>query len=261
MDNFVYRVGSDSKFIGRPPRFFSGRELNNGINRFGSVYAIREDDAQAIQQAGTTTGFKGIVWSQRLWVDCDTDESSQYSKSILKEKGLDHVVYTTGNRGCHIGILRDTQPSHLLPLQDKQWVMDNLPGADLSLYWHLHLLRLPGVLHEKTGLPKLQIGAVYGSSLTLPPYIMPATTADRATIDTATVLSSRNSIFNNWRVVSHLTPTGQRRQLVVLAGRLKGEIGLTYEENLWIVMEVNRGFKVPRDSQEVERIVKHYYAT
>jgi hypothetical protein len=258
VDGFIYRIGANTNILGRPPKFFKSSDLGNAGCRFGSVYAVREEDARSISEtAGTAAGFKGIVWSSRLWADFDNEESANQAKAYLEKEGYDHTVYTTGNRGCHIGIARASNPSHVLPLQDKSWAKENLRGCDLSLYWHLHLIRLPGALHESTGLPKRLLYSRPGRVLTLPAY----TPSEYVPAQQPLPPAREGSIFQKWSVVSNLTSDGGSRhhQLVRLAKALKEDCGVTYEESLWMVSEVNKGFEEPKGIDEVTRIVKWTY--
>jgi hypothetical protein len=227
---------------------------------FASVYAVRVEDAYAIQETSqTAAGFKGIVWSQRLWVDFDSYEAALEAELKLSKEGYDYVVYDTGGRGKHIGIARDAKPSHTLPQQDKAWVSANLAGADLSLYWHLHLIRLPRTIHEKTGLPKKLISRHPGRSISLPVYEEAATSSSSIEADDLRRIDqSKTSIFSCWEVINLLQPTGERKQLVELSKALQAN-GCTFTIARWLVNEVNLGFKVPRDFIEVDRIVRWAY--
>jgi hypothetical protein len=260
VDKYIYRLGSHTNHIGSPPRFYKASNINNGLNKFASVYSITGEDAFHIQEAQTAAGFRGTVWSRRLWIDIDTAEAATAAKAKVKELGYDHVVYDTGNRGCHIGIARDALPSHTLPQQDKAWVQANIVGADLSLYWHLHLIRLPGVLHEKTGKPKRLIYSQEGKILALQPWVQASTNNMGGTSGQApsgTPLK-RVSIFKTWEVMQHFVPTGHRRQLVELAVALH-RAQVTKEEALWVVRELNRAYTVPKDENDLLRIVDWAY--
>ena len=259
MENqYVYRIGSGTNVLGRPPKFYHSRDLNKHDCRFASVYGVREEDARLIQEAGTAAGFKGIVWSQRLWIDFDNKEAAEAAQLKLKERGYDHVVYDTGNRGCHIGVLRDTLPSHTLPAEDKAWVSSNLVGADLSLYWHLHLLRLPGCIHEKTGQTKRLLYKCEGSSLRLSKVDAQVLNDEPSRTYEPT---NRSSIFKHWSITSNLTESGGSRheQLINLSIACQREGKLSYDETLWLVSEVNSGFEEPKPQDEVIRIVKWTY--
>lgn len=259
MDNkFIYRLGSPTNRLGRPPQFYRSNDLIARGCTFASVYAVREEDAICIQEtAQTAAGFKGIVWSQRLWVDFDDARAGVAAQLKLKEEGIDHVVFTTGGRGYHIGVGRDASPSHTLPLQDKQWVEENLQGADLSLYWHLHLIRLPGTTHERTGLPKRLLYSHAGRDITLSPY---NPSEERAT-DVVLATTSRPSLFMNWEIMTRLTPNPGNRhhQLVKLAKAIQQHGGASMDEARWVLNELNRSFKEPKSQEEVDKIVKWAY--
>lgn len=256
-NKFLYRLGSPTHTLGSPPSFYRSNTLVRNGCRYASVYAIREEDATSIKEAGTAAGFKGIVWSQRLWIDFDSEEAGKEAQEILKREGVDHVSYTTGGRGCHIGILRDAAPSHLLPIQDKQWVREQFPKADLSLYWHLHLIRLPGTLHERTGQAKKLLYSYEGRHITLPPY---KANEKHTTVVNATQ-GKRTSLFTNGEVVMNLTyESGSRHaHLVKLAGSIARHAGSTVTDALWVLMEVNSSFPEPKPIEELERIVKWAY--
>jgi len=270
VDRFIYRLCSTTNHIGSPPVFYSRNDINNGRNKFASVYSVTGEDAFYVQEAKTAAGFRGTVWSRRLWVDLDTTEAAAAAQSKVKELGYDHVVYDTGNRGCHIGVARDALPSHTLPQQDKAWAQANIPGADLGLYWHLHLIRLPGVLHEKTGKPKRLIYSQKGGTLQLPSWT-PRDLGQPGRIGEASGYrseqekgncnlqsSGRPSIFKAWEVMQHFVPTGHRRQLVELAVALY-RAQVTKEEALWVVRELNRAYTIPKDDSDLLRIVDWAY--
>jgi hypothetical protein len=258
VEHFSYRIGSYSKLIGRPPVFVNSMDLIPRGFQYASIYAVPEETARAIEQAGTAAGFKGVVWSQRLWLDFDTQDAAERAKAQLKEQGYDHVVYTTGGRGCHIGVLRRAVPSHTLPAQDRAYAQAHFPGCDLSIYWHLHLLRLPGAIHERTGKVKQFLYRLEGKELELPRW-EPQELAVRPDV----AGQSRGGVFKLWSVVSRLSvepAEGDRhRHLVALAKALQADAAVTEQECLWMVQEVNRGFPVPKGEDEIARIVKWAY--
>lgn len=263
MENrFIYRLGSTTNIIGRPPNFYDSNNLISAGNRFCSVYCVREEDARAIEQEGTAANFRGIVWSQRLWIDFDNREAGEEARRFLKENNYDHVTYDTGGRGVHIGILRLCSPSHLLPSRDKEWVKENIKGADLSLYWHLHLIRLPGTVHERTGRKKelLEVHST-GRSIILPQYKGDSSLS--TLIPNSKTEGSRPPLFTLWSVVSNLQGIRQEgsrhSQLVSLAIALKKDANLDGDKALWILNEVNRGFDEPKPIQELENIFKWAY--
>jgi hypothetical protein len=259
MEEYIYRVGSFTHKLDKPPFFYvSGGLLTAGCT-FGSVYAVRKEDAEAITTAGTAANYRGTCWSRRLWLDFDDEASLKQTLEFLKKENYDHVVYHTGNRGGHVGILRDAAPSHLLPYQDKKWAVENAPGCDRSIYWALHLFRLPGTVHDTTGLPKRLVSKHEGKELVLPSYEPEAPKDTRTPIG---IKGSRGSIFKCWQVVSRLTlgeVANRQKHLVVLCKALRHDAGVTLEEATWVALEVNRGFDEPKPQEEVIRIVNWAY--
>lgn len=259
---FNYRIGSTTSILGCPPIFYRSDLLQQKGCSFASVYAVRREDAEAIAiTAGTAAGFKGIVWSQRLWIDFDNQEGTIQARKLLKEREYDYVEYDTGGRGSHFGILRTTMASHTLPATDRLWVSENLPLADLSLYWHLHLIRLPGAIHERTGRTKTLVARQSGQPLILP-KLLPDNKRDYR--DTPKDdFKERPSIFACWQVVSLLTGTGvngtRHKHLVDLALALKNDANISHDEAIWVCSEVNRGFDDPKHPEEVEKIVRWAY--
>lgn len=258
---YSYRIGSVSTNYGAGPVFYEmGKEgFPKGV-RFGSLYAVTRDDAAAIQEAKTPAHFRGTVWSRRLWLDLDSQEAAGAVRERLLAMKLDYVEYTTGNRGCHLGVLRDSIPSHLLPLQDKAWVKEHAPEADMSIYWALHLFRLPGAIHEKTGKPKRQTAHIPGGALVHAPF-QPQSAREAGTIPP---IAPKTPIFGLWGVMSRLGPVegGQRhKRLVELAVTLKNEGKLSPQETLWMLGQVNMGYGEPKSFEELNSIVEWAYGT
>lgn len=236
-------------------RFFPKEELPEA--GFQSVYAITESDAESLVKAGTYAGFRGTVWSDRLFIDCDTNENSTEVESRLNALGLSYEKYTTGNRGCHFEVPRTCTPSHLLPSIDKQWCANNLVGADLKLYSQLHLFRRIGHVHEKTGRKKELLYAREGTTLDLTGHSLEVS---KLTPTQTKQASSYGSVFEDQRVMDLTVPyeDGNRhKMLMVLAMRLH-ERGEAFEFALGWVQHVNL-LGSPLAANEVERLVTWVY--
>lgn len=260
--DYLYRVSSTTNVIGRPPSLVRGSDLRAGGAKFASVYAVTAHDAAAIQHAAqTAAGFKGTVWSHRLWIDFDTYEAAITAESWLKEQGYDYVSYDTGGRGRHVGVLRDARPSHTLPEQDKRWVEANIRGADLSLYWHLHLIRLPGTVHDRTGKQKHLHSTNAGRAIVLTPLLAggPAEGVGRLQREDEGT-SSSESVFSKFEVLQLLQgcdPEGRHKHLVKLAFALRLHSGGGLDEAVWVLGEVNKQFpEGPKEEAEVRRIAE-----
>lgn len=253
---YCYSVFSGSKHFGTKPNFIH----SSGLPRqgFSSVYYVTAETASAIEQDGTTAQFKGVVWAPRLWIDVDDYEAAQRVEDTLKKEGLDFDAYDSGNRGAHFGILRDTPPSHLLPLRDKAWVQKTFPEADLSIYTHLHLFRLPGSIHEKTGRRKEMLESIRGRALELPKY-------EIKEIKLSTTQSSGGrSIFDSWRVMANCVPAknGNRHPtLVKLAYALKQDTDVSPDEAYFLLSEANKLYEEPKEAEQIEQIIRSVFGS
>lgn len=231
-----------------------------GLQGFTSLYAVTQETAQAIEQAGTTSHFKGVVWSERLWLDFDSYEAAAAAERRLKEMGYGFHAYDSGGRGVHFGILRDTAPSHLLPAQDKAWATEHFPDTDPSIYSHLHLFRLPGTVHESTGRKKTLVLQVPGPALTHPKW--ENTYDTRRLSHSVSNGSDPRSVFDHFRVMSNTrpVPVGERHaSLVRLCYALRDDARLSPFMALWWLGEANKLFDLPKTSEELEQITRSIY--
>lgn len=149
--------------------FFEPQDLPN--LGFQSVYAIPDEEADRLVEAGSYADYKGPVYSgDALYLDCDDEFSLNRALKVLKDKGLYFEHWDTGNRGGHIKIHRFITAGALsteVPATDRSWVAENTPWVDMKLYTKLHLLRRPGALHEKTLKPKVIKSINSGNALNL----------------------------------------------------------------------------------------------
>lgn len=252
--DYDYYLYSNSANYGSKPTFVPLSDIPK--EGFMSLYAVTEETATAIKQAGTTKGFKGVVWSERLWLDFDDQDAARRAESKLKEMNYDYVCYTTGNRGLHFGILRDHVPSHLLPFFDKTWVKDNFPEADSSIYTHLHPFRIPGTKHEKTGRVKELLHGRRGSTLVLPPF-----KKEEIQINSSGQGGGK-SVFDCFYVMANTVPVnaGQRHQTMIkLIYALKNDADAPMEAALWWLAEWNKMLSEPKEQHELEKAVRSIY--
>lgn len=254
MADYIYKLFSPTADYGVRPNFVD--VVPSNVSGFVSLYQVTKETAEAIEQAGTVKGFKGIVWSKRLWIDFDNEDAARRADGKLKEMGYDYVCYTTGNRGLHFGILRNNPPSHLLPLLDKAWVKTHFPDADLSIYTHLHPFRIPGTIHEKTGRPKALVSEQRGRALILPPL-----KREEMQIVYAGPKPGK-SVFDCFFVMANTVPvdSGQRHStLVKLINALKNDAGASMDIAMWWVSEWNKMLSEPKEEYEIEKAVRSIY--
>lgn len=250
------RIYSPTKSHTTVPSFIRD---TSGMVGFTSLYNVTEADAQAIVAAGTTATYKGVVGGERLWLDIDSYEAADAVEERLKEMGYGYIAYDSGGRGVHFGINRAAVPSHLLPAQDKAWVQAHFPEADLSIYTHLHLFRLPGTIHETHGREKTLVDTVEGKTLYLPRL-------EKKDVKLNILASSSSgynvSIFDCTRVMANSIPTvsGNRHPtLVKLCYALKDDAGVDANIARWWVGEVNKLSEEPKEDEQLDQIVGSIY--
>jgi hypothetical protein len=258
---YAYYLYSPRPDYGTTPVFYHRDFLPE--SGFASLYAVTKDTAEAIVQAGSAAGFKGVVWSERLWIDVDSYERADTTESKLKERGYDYVSYDTGGRGAHFGVLRSNGPSHLLPQQDKQWVQEHFPEADVSIYSHLHPFRLPGTPHQRTGNRKTFVSSQGGETITLSkPTLRDRLFKGQGQGKSNTLLSSaRTSVFDIHFIQRNSEPAkeGERHaQLVRLAYALR-DSGYSIDIARWWCGEVNKRFSPPKTEEEIEKALGSIY--
>lgn len=261
VSDYEYSIYSSVLGYGKLPSFRRNHELGN-LKGFSSLYSVSKQESENITAAGTISGFKGSVWSERLWVDVDSYDSADAVESKLKELGYDYLAYDSGGKGAHFGISRETRPSHLLPEQDKHWVqtaLSGIPGIDTSIYTHLHLFRLPGTTHERTGRPKELVEHSTGTSLVHGSYIRPVRTSDPSPY--LANGTGDKSVFSSYQVMSQVGKVrvgGRHASLVKSAYGLR-DTGIPVAAARWWLLELNKHFEEPKREEEIEKILQDVY--
>jgi hypothetical protein len=252
---YEWVIYSSSKSFGSKPNLVRFSSLS-GKEGFTSLYSVTLETANAIRQAGTTAGFKGTVWSERLWLDVDSYEEAEKVERKLYEMELDFVGYDSGGKGAHFGILRSNPPSHLLPSQDRSWATTHFPQCDSSIYTHLHLFRLPGTLHEGSGRYKELVTEHKGGALSVPSVefaLKSSQSFESVKLD--------ESVFDNLKVMANTVPefNGQRHaRLVKLAYALK-EKNVSIDIAYWWLSETNKMFEESKTDECIEQIVRSIF--
>ncbi len=225
---------------------------------FQSLYAVTEETAKAIQQEGTTKHFKGIVWSQYLWLDFDSYEAADRAEQRLKELGYGYNAYDTGGRGAHFRVDRIADPSHLLPARDKAFVQSTFPEADTSIYTHLHPFRIEGTIHDKTGLSKRLVCECRGSAV-----VLPRLKKENMLLSPGHTTGRRDkSIFDILRVMANTIPcrNGERHPtLIRLLYALRDSAQVDIKVAHFWVTEWNKMCQEPKPEEEIEKAIRSIY--
>jgi hypothetical protein len=254
-NKYDYYIHSPIKLHTAAPYFLRG---GTAIQGFSSLYAVTKDAAEAITKAGTTSQFKGVVWSERLWLDIDSYEKAQAVENRLVAMELDFIAYDSGGKGAHFGIKRNNAPSHLLPAMDKLWVKANIPEADTTIYTHLHLFRMPGTVHEDTGRPKQLVVENKGRALTLPPMEK----INASYRDDSNLYSTDTSVFACFRVMSNSVRTSEgnrHKTFVTLVHALRDDAKATPQLARWWLGEANKLSTCPKSDAELDYLVGSIY--
>jgi len=252
---YCYYVYSPANNYGSKPTFYHRDDLPG--QGYRSLYAVTEADAKAIAAAGTISGFRGTVWEERLWIDVDSYEEAGRLELTLKQRGLDYEAYDSGGKGAHFGILRSSYPSHLLPTRDRTWSSALGLALDTSIYTSLHLFRLPGSTHERTGRKKELVEKQAGKTLILPPHEKPKIRLSSYTE------SGDRSVFDCIRVQSNTIPAtlGERHaHLVRLTYALRDDAAVDAEKARWWLGEVNKLYEERKTEEELDKIISSIYS-
>jgi hypothetical protein len=253
---YCYLLYSPRPDYGSEPKFIHRNNLPE--QGFASLYSVTKETAEAIVEAGTAAGFKGVVWSKYLWLDVDSYEKADRVEERLNERNLDWISYCTGGRGAHFCIRRDNLPSHLLPNIDRIYVKEHFPESDSSIYTHLHPFRLNGTIHQKTGRRKRLVEEHPGRALILPPFNSKSKFGSEATDFRP---QEGKSIFDEFLIMRNSTEAkeGERHaQLVRLSYALR-DAGYSASIATWWLGEVNKRFNPPKSAVELEKIVRSIY--
>jgi hypothetical protein len=249
---YLYSPRAD---YGTTPRFIHWDLLPN--TGYASLYGVTEEVAVAIEAAGSTKGFKGVVWSPVIQMDFDSYEAAAEADRRLIKMGVEYKGWDTGGRGAHFAITRDNVPSHLLPSQDRAWVDKHFPSADSSIYTHLHPFRLEGTIHEKTGRKKELGTHQSGSSVAIPKI-------ERCASETIPIYSEgqAGSIFDCFRVMANTIPVenGQRHEtLIRLLYALKDQAKVNIDVARWWIIEWNKMLLEPKSEEDLEKALRSIY--
>jgi hypothetical protein len=86
VNEFRYSLYTPGKLHSVAPTFMDSNRAD--VQGFLRSFQVDERTAEAIQQAGTTISFKGVVWSDTLWIDIDSYEQASAVEQKLKEMEL-----------------------------------------------------------------------------------------------------------------------------------------------------------------------------
>jgi len=146
-----------------------------------SAYRFTDDYKIYADTNKTVRDYNGICHSEYLFFDFDSphadlalDEVRSFTGKII-EKTPDSIIddmlfYFSGNKGFHVLIKQELEPSIELPEIVKKYCFalgKNFSTFDRSIYDKTRILRIPNSKHRKSGLYKIPLlpGEIFGYTL------------------------------------------------------------------------------------------------
>lgn len=121
---------------------------------FTSVYGFPKEAANKILKSNNTKRLDIFpVYSDVLYVDFDNaEEAAERFEDRIQQ--YNYEKYNSGGRSVHFHIPIKPMYGKNVPASQKKWVADMSdfgegPTADLTIYRHASLYRLPGTYHSK----------------------------------------------------------------------------------------------------------------
>ena len=142
---------------------------------FRSMYLYNQETYDYIKKNGAVRNLnKFPVYSDTLFVDFDDgDDSIEGFKKILSTSKIKWDMYFSGSKGYHFHIPVEPMYGKHVPFSQKQFILGlGITTADVSIYKHTGLFRLPGTWHMTTGNPKELVESSEGNVLNVP-YLEP----------------------------------------------------------------------------------------
>lgn len=225
---------------------------------YRSLYSFKEEDALAIRESASSRGFAQFeVASDAVAIDLDDgDATLPILEAKLQTLGLGYTVWSSGGKGYHVYIPHGWITSNWLPHSQMLWVEGlGLPHFDPTLYQHGRVISLPGRVHPKTKRRKALVKTVDGAQLNLalqePPK--PKFNFMPGRKDLAAALLQ-------WASIAGSEPApGKRHTALWSAAETSASAGLSMEVTLQIAYEVNDGWALKKDDEEVKRAVEQAY--
>jgi hypothetical protein len=230
------------------------------LQGFRSVYGFAEEDATEIIRLKSSKDFKRFSqFSDCLFLDLDDgDVSVNAVRGWLKKEGLEFSLYKSGSKGFHFHIPCVPKFSPDVAWSQRKLVEGLGLPVDVSLYRPNSLIRLPGTIHRKTGLPKELVDSSSGHTLDYDLVEEPESRLQDFSLgdvsDFETTLLSLATYLAN-------PPSSGNRHMTLWshAERLRRQ-GLAYETVLDLLQGVNSSWgQNAKPRPEVERAVNQAF--
>jgi len=221
---------------------------------FRSMYMFSEEMKNHIEAIGNMSNLQHwSVTSDTLFVDFD-DNQEAADKMIADMAPYDFTAWHSGGRSIHLHIPIKEMSGRAVPNLQKQWMKENYPLADLSIYKTVGIYRLPGTYHVKyPGNQKELIQEnITGKNLEIDVKIKPP-------ISLPGYVFEEDKDYNEWldSLLFFYTKSGGRNNQASLITYVSKKAGKTKEQarellNLWN----NAYCRPPLDNSELGNILE-----
>lgn len=238
--NYFFMVTPTVKRVGLPD--FVPVDRLYQYQGFRSVFMFPSEAVDEIRAQGHLRRLTHLpVAAAELLIDFDDNlERAQEFNKWLYEEGYVYNRYASGNRSVHYHILTTLLTGPSVPYSHKKWVREHAPGADLTIYHHVGLFRLPQTWHEKNPGHRKQLVASGGyRTLHIP-------LEERKFISVPmTSLDPDEASRKLRRALQREQTEGGRRVHVWYIGAMAYDAGLSEHEAIDRALEWNQSHAVP----------------
>lgn len=218
---------------------------------FRSVYFFGQQAFDLIMKRNSVSGIDECpVFSDTLFVDFDDgDTSIVMFENILTHSGIGYELFFSGRKGFHFHIPLIPMWGASVPYSQKMWIESTgVKTADLSIYKHTGLIRLPGTIHEVTGVKKHQVKKFVGNPLNIPLLEKGVLEFELETFGGGSVAAALSSALRSF--VDTPGP-GYRHGRLVSIGKKLIEGGLSVDATREMLVLINGEWDHPKDEEEI----------
>lgn len=229
---------------------------------FRSLYEFGEEDAGRIRSNNHSRGLNAfMVYSDILVIDLDNGDKDLHKlEKYIKEHDYKYEIWSSGGKGYHVYIFITPMYGKDVPYSQKCFVETLGVDADLSLYQHGRLFRLPRTIHKKTNKRKELLRSGGGKLLTIEMQKAPIK-ADLPALrfeneDTSEMVYA---LLRFIQMIESPKGPGERHMHIWGTATMFARAGLSMVAALELLQWVNEQWPEPKDPEDVEKAVMQAY--
>jgi len=218
---------------------------------FRSVYGFKE---KPISSKGLN---KYPVYSDTLFMDFDDGLGKGFKSAVqfMKDNLIKFEAFSSGSKGGHLHVAILPMFGEGVPFSQREFVKGLECSADISLYRHSSLIRLPGTVHDKTGNAKTKLDGGDGCMLEIE-YMNPPKFSNVVVSDDNLLHMAFNRLTS---LINHEPASGTRTLTIWSVAKNLSDAGFNFDTTLDIVQRVNETWKQPKEDSEVLRAVREAF--